>query len=75
MSWIDKLLPPRIQQSENRRRVVPEGLWLKCPSCDAVLYKTELERNLQVCPSCSHHMRIRARVRLDLLLDAEDRVE
>ena len=76
MSWIDKLLPPRIQHSgETRRRVVPEGLWIKCPSCDAVLYKTDLERNLQVCPSCSHHMRIRARARLDLLLDPEGRSE
>lgn len=75
MSWIDKLLPPRIQHSENRRRMVPEGLWIKCPSCDAVLYKTDLERNLQVCPTCSHHMRLSARARLDLLLDADERVE
>lgn len=74
MSWIDKLLPPRIQQTEHRRRV-PEGLWIKCPSCDSVLYKTDLERNLQVCPNCSHHLRLRARARLDLLLDAGDRVE
>jgi len=54
---------------------VPEGLWLKCPSCDSVLYKNDLEKNLQVCPICSHHMRIRARLRLDQLLDAEGRSE
>jgi acetyl-CoA carboxylase carboxyl transferase subunit beta len=75
MSWIDKLLPPRIQTGEARRRSVPEGVWLKCPSCDAVLYRNDLEKNLQVCPACSHHLRIRARVRLDQLLDAEGRVE
>ena len=75
MSWIDKLLPPRIQTGEARRRSVPEGVWLKCPSCDAVLYRNDLEKNLQVCPACSHHLRIRARVRLDQLLDAEGRIE
>jgi acetyl-CoA carboxylase carboxyl transferase subunit beta len=75
MSWIDKLLPPRIQTGEARRRSVPEGVWLKCPSCDAVLYRNDLEKNLQVCPVCSHHLRIRARVRLDQLLDQENRVE
>jgi acetyl-CoA carboxylase carboxyl transferase subunit beta len=75
MSWIDKLLPPRIQTGEARRRSVPEGVWLKCPSCDAVLYRNDLEKNLQVCPACGHHLRIRARVRLDQLLDAEGRIE
>ena len=75
MSWIEKILPPRIQQTEGRRRSVPEGVWLKCPSCDAVLYRDDLEKNLQVCPSCAHHMRIRARVRLDQLLDPENRSE
>ena len=75
MSWIDKLLPPRIQTGEARRRSVPEGVWLKCPSCDAVLYRNDLEKNLQVCPACSHHLRIRARVRLDQLLDADGRIE
>lgn len=75
MSWIDKLLPPRIQHNESRRRSVPEGLWLKCPSCDAVLYRNDLEKNLQVCPACGHHMRLRARLRLDQLLDAEGRRE
>ncbi|MBM3377678.1 MAG: acetyl-CoA carboxylase carboxyltransferase subunit beta [Betaproteobacteria bacterium] len=75
MSWIEKILPPRIQQTEGRRRSVPEGVWLKCPSCDAVLYRDDLGKNLQVCPSCAHHMRIRARVRLDQLLDPENRSE
>lgn len=76
MSWIEKLLPPRIQApTEVRRRAVPEGLWLKCPACDSVLYKTDLEKNLQVCPGCNHHLRIRARQRLDALLDPEPRQE
>jgi acetyl-CoA carboxylase carboxyl transferase subunit beta len=54
---------------------VPEGLWHKCPSCDAVLYKPELEKTLDVCPKCNHHMRINARARLDIFLDAEGREE
>jgi acetyl-CoA carboxylase carboxyl transferase subunit beta len=76
MSWLDKLLPPRIQRSESAsRKSIPEGLWVKCPSCEAVLYRTDLESNLHVCPKCDHHMRIRARDRLDALLDAEGRYE
>ncbi len=76
MSWLEKLLPPRIQRSDaSTRRSVPEGLWLKCPSCEAVLYRTDLESNLHVCPKCDHHMRVRARERLDALLDAEGRYE
>jgi acetyl-CoA carboxylase carboxyl transferase subunit beta len=76
MSWIDKLLPPQIQPSNPaNRKSVPEGLWVKCPSCEAVLYRTDLESNLSVCPKCSHHMRIKARVRLDFLLDPEGRYE
>ncbi|WP_028312658.1 acetyl-CoA carboxylase, carboxyltransferase subunit beta [Derxia gummosa] len=77
MSWIDKLLPPRIQRSTDTtiRTRMPEGLWLKCPSCEAVLYRTDLDQNLQVCPKCDHHMRIRSRARLDALLDAEGRYE
>ena len=77
MSWLDKLLPPRIKGSAtsggNKR--VPEGVWVKCPACDAVLYSADLDANLNVCPKCSHHMRIGARRRLDLLLDAEGRHE
>jgi acetyl-CoA carboxylase carboxyl transferase subunit beta len=77
MSWIEKLLPPRIKRATNdgQRRSVPEGLWMKCPSCDAVLYRSDLESNQSVCPKCDHHMRISARTRLDLLLDAEGRYE
>jgi acetyl-CoA carboxylase carboxyl transferase subunit beta len=76
MSWLEKLLPPKIQQTDpNERRTVPEGLWIKCPSCETVLYKTDLEQNLNVCPKCDHHHRIGARARLDAFLDAEGRYE
>lgn len=75
MSWIDKILPPKIQRTEGPRRSVPEGLWLKCPACESVLYRTDLETNQQVCPKCDHHLRIRARDRLDKLLDAGGRYE
>lgn len=76
MSWLEKLLPPRIQRSESAsRKSIPEGLWVKCPSCEAVLYRSDLEANIHVCPKCSHHLRIAARERLDALLDAEGRFE
>jgi acetyl-CoA carboxylase carboxyl transferase subunit beta len=76
MSWLEKLLPPKIQQTDpTERRTVPEGLWIKCPSCETVLYKSDLEKNQNVCPSCSHHHRIGARARLDAFLDAEGRYE
>ena len=75
MSWLDKILPPKIQRSEAPRRSVPEGLWLKCPSCESVLYRSDLEGNQQVCPKCDHHLRIRARDRLDKLLDPQGRYE
>jgi len=68
MSWFEKIVPSRIK-TERRVRSVPEGLWIKCPACDAVLYRAELERNLNVCPKCSHHMRLRARDRLQRFLD------
>jgi acetyl-CoA carboxylase carboxyl transferase subunit beta len=74
MSWFEKIVPSRIN-TERRVRSVPEGLWIKCPACDAVLYRAELERNLHVCPKCSHHMRMRARERLGRFLDAESGVE
>jgi acetyl-CoA carboxylase carboxyl transferase subunit beta len=70
MTWFEKIMPSRIK-TERRTRSVPEGLWMKCAACDAVLYRAELERNLQVCPKCGHHMRIRARERLERFLDAE----
>ncbi|MED5618331.1 acetyl-CoA carboxylase, carboxyltransferase subunit beta [Ideonella sp. BN130291] len=76
MSWLEKLLPPKIQQTDPaERRSVPEGLWIKCPSCETVLYKTDLEQNQNVCPKCSHHHRIGARARLDFFLDPEGRYE
>ena len=68
MSWFEKIMPSRIK-TERRTRSVPEGLWIKCPACDAVLYRAELERNLYVCPKCSHHMRMGARERLERFLD------
>ncbi|HMS27621.1 MAG TPA: acetyl-CoA carboxylase, carboxyltransferase subunit beta [Burkholderiaceae bacterium] len=76
MSWLEKLLPPKIIKSAPEdRRSVPEGVWIKCPSCEAVLYKADLEANQNVCPSCTHHLRIGARARLDTFLDAEGRYE
>jgi acetyl-CoA carboxylase carboxyl transferase subunit beta len=76
MSWLDKLLPPKIQHTDPAgRRSVPEGLWVKCPSCESVLYNTDLQKNLNVCPKCGHHHRIAARARLDGFLDAEGRYE
>lgn len=75
MSWFEKLMPSRIRTESKDKRTVPEGLWTKCPACDAVLYRTELERNQDVCPKCDHHMRISARRRLDLFLDNGPREE
>jgi acetyl-CoA carboxylase carboxyl transferase subunit beta len=77
MTWLDKILPPGLKRPEGtaKGKSVPEGLWIKCPSCDAVLYSTDLENNLNVCPKCEHHMRLTARARLDRLLDPEGRVE
>ena len=76
MSWLDKLLPPKIQQTDpSTRKGIPEGLWVKCPACESTLYRTDVEANLHVCPKCDHHMRIRSRERLDALLDAEGRYE
>jgi acetyl-CoA carboxylase carboxyl transferase subunit beta len=75
MSWLDKLLPPRIKRQAEGGKKVPEGLWVKCPSCDAVLYSADLESNQHVCPKCSHHLRISARRRLDLLFDPDGRQE
>lgn len=75
MSWLQKLLPPKIKRSEGARKAMPEGLWSKCPACEAVLYSSDLENNQNVCPKCSHHLRLRARARLDALLDPEGRFE
>ncbi len=73
MSWFQKLMPSRIRTEGGSKRNVPEGLWTKCQSCAAVLYRPELERNLQVCPKCSYHLRIGARTRLDQFLDPGER--
>ncbi len=76
MSWLEKLLPSKIQPTDPAdRRTVPEGVWVKCPSCETVLYKNDLEENQNVCPKCSHHHRISARARLDAFLDPEGRYE
>jgi len=76
MSWLQKLLPPKIQRTgASGRKTVPEGLWTKCAACDAVLYSTDLEKNLNVCPKCGHHERLGARPRLDALLDPDARFE
>ncbi len=74
-NWLVDKLIPSIMRSEVKKSSVPEGLWHKCPSCEAVLYKPELEKTLDVCPKCQHHMRINARTRLDIFLDKEGREE
>jgi acetyl-CoA carboxylase carboxyl transferase subunit beta len=79
-SWLQKLLPPRVNKTTRpaggeRGKGIPEGLWMKCPSCEATLYKTDLENNLSVCPKCGYHSRVGARVRTDQILDAEGREE
>lgn len=71
MSWFEKLIPSRIRTEGGAKRTVPEGLWTKCDVCSAVLYRAEVERNLEVCPKCSHHMRMGGRRRLESFLDAE----
>ncbi len=75
MSWFDILLPSRIRTEGGNKKGVPEGLWNKCTGCGAVLYRAEMERNLDVCPKCNHHERIGARRRLDIFLDPEGREE
>jgi acetyl-CoA carboxylase carboxyl transferase subunit beta len=75
MSWFQKILPPKIKRRVETRKTMPEGLWSKCPACNEVLYRADLEGNLEVCPKCGHHHRIGARRRLDMLLDAEGRQE
>ncbi len=81
MNWFSRVLPPKINKkvaeaepAENKRSV-PEGLWSKCPTCQVVLYRTELEENLQVCPHCGHHHRLTVRQSLDYFLDPEPRLE
>lgn len=76
MSWLQKLLPPKIKRNAGpSRKNVPEGLWSKCEVCETVLYRADLEKNLCVCPKCNHHMRVTARERLDYFLDPDGRFE
>ena len=77
MSWLKDVLPPKIKRivGSEYKKNIPEGLWCKCPSCQAVLYRTDLEQNMEVCPKCSFHNRISARARIDTLLDKDKRKE
>jgi acetyl-CoA carboxylase carboxyl transferase subunit beta len=75
MSWFQKLIPPKIKRRETAKKVGPEGLWSKCPSCEAVLYAADLDNNMHVCPHCGYHNRIGARQRLEMLLDEDSRNE
>lgn len=75
MSWLDKIIPSISRTETKRSNKVPEGLWEKCIKCDAVLYKPELEKTLDVCPKCDYHMRVRARDRLNMFLDSQNRQE
>jgi acetyl-CoA carboxylase carboxyl transferase subunit beta len=75
MSWFKKLLPSRIRTETTTKKGIPEGLWSKCDKCGAILYRSELERNLEVCPKCEYHMRISARKRLEYFFDASAKIE
>ncbi len=76
MSWIDKIIPAGVRKVDGDKKAsIPEDLWRKCVKCEAVLYRPDLERNAEVCPKCDHHMRITARRRLDVFLDAAGRTE
>src|SRR5476651_1876797 len=75
MSWFKNLLPSRIRTDAITKKGIPEGLWSKCDKCGAILYRSELERNLEVCPKCDYHMRISARKRLAYFLDLEPQIE
>jgi acetyl-CoA carboxylase carboxyl transferase subunit beta len=76
LSWLHKLLPPKIKRTAGAtKKAVPEGLWSKCEVCETVLYRADLEKNLNVCPKCGHHERVGARERLDITLDPEGRYE
>ncbi|AUR51753.1 acetyl-CoA carboxylase, carboxyltransferase subunit beta [Aquella oligotrophica] len=75
MSWLSKLLPPKVQVDSTEKANVPEGLWHKCDSCNEILYYTDLEQNLDVCPKCEHHHPLNARNRIAMLLDSDGRIE
>jgi len=75
ISWLEKIFPSRIRTGSSNKRNVPEGLWVKCPDCSAILYQADLEQNTHVCPKCAHHFRINARARLDAFFDPETTTE
>lgn len=75
MSWFHKLVPTKIRTEASTKGTIPEGLWTKCPSCNAIHYRAEVDRNLSVCIKCGHHMRLSARKRLHAFLDPGNRVE
>ena len=76
MSWLSKLLPPKIKNNGLANKSnVPEGLWCKCEGCSEILYHTDLDNNLKVCPKCQYHHSVTARQRLDMMLDSDSMVE
>ncbi len=75
VSWLDKILPSLGSSNEERKANVPEGLWKQCPKCSAVLYRADVEKNLDVCQKCDHHIRIGARRRIDIFLDEGEKIE
>ena len=75
MSWLQKLIPSKIRTEGGKKKSIPEGLWTKCSACDQILYRSDLERNLDVCPKCDHHHRIGARRRLEIFLDLSEQIE
>ena len=76
MSWLKSVVPPKIKRIVGRlKKSIPEGLWHKCPSCHSVLYRSDLEKNMEVCPNCNFHNRISARERIKLLLDTPAQIE
>jgi len=69
VSWLEKIIPPRIKKTSGSKKTIPDGVWVKCPQCESVLYRADLDSNLQVCPKCKYHLRISARKRAEHLLD------
>jgi len=69
VSWLENIIPPRIKKGNSQKKTIPDGVWVKCPDCDSVLYRADLDANMQVCPKCQHHLRISARKRAEHLLD------
>jgi acetyl-CoA carboxylase carboxyl transferase subunit beta len=72
LSWLENIIPPRIKKTSGQKKTIPDGVWVKCPDCDSVLYRADLDANLQVCPKCQYHLRINARQRATHILDNGD---